>query len=122
MLIPVGVAGGCAVTPVTPAADGGPDPLCAGSMPQVSFQRDVVPLVGCSGEACHQAWTYATLVGRQSNACCDHRPIVEPGRPSVSHLVQAITNVDSCVGQMGDLNDAQVAVVIAWICENAPNN
>lgn len=102
--------------------DGGTDPLCTQVPSEVSFQRDVLPLVHCSGEACHQAWTYATLVNHASRACCDHRPIVEAGQPSASHLVQAITDVDSCVGRMGDLDDAQVALVIAWICEGAPDN
>jgi hypothetical protein len=40
----------------------------------------------------------------------------------VSHLVQAISDEDSCVGRMGDLDAAQVAIVVAWICEGAPDN
>jgi hypothetical protein len=122
-LIAVGVSGGCAVTPeVTPSSDGGLDPTCASAAEQISFQRDVAPLVNCSGEACHQAWNYGTLVGHDSNACCDHRPLVSPGWPSASHLFQAVTGVDSCVGRMGALDDAQVSVIAAWICEGAPNN
>ena len=121
-IIPLGVAGGCVVTPDGPGVDAGSDPVCAGMTAQVSYQRDVQPLVNCSGEVCHQAWTYATLSGHASTTCCDHRPLVEPGWPSDSHLYQAITGVDSCVGRMGALNDAQVAVVAAWICEGAPNN
>jgi hypothetical protein len=120
--IPLGVAGGCVVTPDGSGMDAGADPVCAGMTTPVSFQRDVAQLVGCSGEVCHQPWSYATLSGHASTTCCDHRPLVLPGWPSESHLYQAITGVDSCVGRMGALSDAQVATVAAWICEGAPNN
>ncbi len=121
-VIPVGVAGVCVVTPDGPGMDAGIDPVCAGMTAQVSFARDVAQLVSCSGEVCHQPWSYATLSGHASTTCCDHRPLVEPGWPSESHLFQAVTGVDSCVGRMGALTDAQVALVAAWICEGAPDN
>jgi hypothetical protein len=121
-LIPVGVGGGCVVMPEPMPSDGGMDPICASVTEQVAFQTNVLPIVHCSGEACHQAWTYATLVGHASSACCDHRPLVSPGWPSSSHLYQAVTGVNSCVGQMGALNDAQIAAIAAWICEGAPND
>lgn len=121
LIVPIGASAGCTDTPDVPVPDG-PDPLCLGAPAAISFQRDVIPLVHCSGEACHQAWTYRTLVGRASHACCDQRLIVSPGQPSASHLVQAISDVDSCVGRMGDLGTAQVATVVAWICEGAPDN
>ena len=120
-LVPIVGAGGCADIPVS-APDAGPDPLCTGAIPEVSFQHDVLPLVHCSGETCHQAWTYGTLIGRASQACCDRRPLVAPGRPSASHLVQAISDTDSCVGRMGDLAPEQIATVVAWVCEGAPDN
>lgn len=105
-----------------PAPGPNPDPLCAGARTDVTFQRDVAPLVACSGEACHPPWRYDTLVGRPSQTCCDRRLIVEPGSPSSSHLYQAIAGVDSCVGRMGALSDAGVATVVAWICEGAPDD
>jgi hypothetical protein len=122
VVIPIVGAGGCADIPDLAASDAGPDPLCAGTSAEISFQQNVLPLVHCSGEVCHQAWTYGTLAGRASHACCDGRPLVSPGRPSASHLVQAIRDVDSCVGRMGDLDAEQIAIVVAWVCEGAPDN
>ena len=117
---------GCAGSDGTPsAAAGAPglDPLCSGTSPEISYAQQVAPLVSCTGEVCHQAWSYQSLVGKASTACCDHRPLVDPGRPSSSHLVQAVSgSADSCVGRMGALGDAQVATIIAWICEGAPND
>lgn len=121
-IVPVLGGGGCADTPDAPELDGGADALCAGAPVDISFRRDVTPLVSCSGEVCHQAWTYGTLVGRHSEICCDRRPLVSPGQPSASHLVQAVRDVDSCVGRMGDLDAAQIAIIVAWVCEGAPDN
>lgn len=122
LVIPSVGAGGCADIPDAAMPEAGPDPLCAGTSADISFQRSVLPLVHCSGEACHQAWTYGTLTGRASHACCDGRLLVSPGRPSASHLVQAIRDVDSCVGRMGDLDAEQIAIVVGWVCEGAPDN
>ena len=122
LVIPIVGAGGCADVPGAAAVDAGPDPLCAGTSADISFQRNVLPLVHCSGEACHQAWTYGTLAGRASHACCDGRLLVSPGQPSASHLVQALRDVDSCVGRMGDLDAEQIATVVGWVCEGAPDN
>jgi hypothetical protein len=82
----------------------------------------VAPLVGCTGEACHVPWSYGTLVGRQSLACCDGRLIVDPFHPSASHLVQAVSDTDSCVGRMGELEAPAIASIVAWICQGAPDN
>jgi hypothetical protein len=100
-----------------------PEPLCGGTVASVSYARQVAPLVSCTGEVCHQAWSYDKLVGKASMACCDHRLIVDPGRPSSSHLVQAVSgSADSCVGRMGALGDGQIQTIIDWICEGAPND
>jgi len=87
--------------------------------PQVSFKRDVARLVACSGEVCHSPWKYASLVGQHSTTCCDARLRVESGHPNESHLVQAIMGTSDCVDRMGTLSDAQIATVIAWICQGA---
>jgi hypothetical protein len=51
--------------------------------------------------------------------------LVAPGAPSRSHLVQALRGEGACVARMppgGALSDADIAKVIAWICEGAPDN
>ncbi len=119
IVVPVG---SCSAAPAPMIAPGDADPMCTPGMPQVSYQRDVAPLTRCTGEACHVPWSYATLVDKPSTACCDKRLIVDPGHPSTSHLVQAVSDVDSCVGRMGQLEAPAIAVIVAWICEGAPDN
>lgn len=98
------------------------DPLCVDAIPDVAFQRDVAHLVACSGEVCHPSWRYDTLVGHRSLVCCDHRPLVLPGSPSRSHLVQAVSGTSDCVDRMGDLSPDDIAKIVSWICEGAPDN
>jgi hypothetical protein len=111
-----------------PGLDGGAvDPLCVTDQPAVSFATDIAPiLAGCTGEVCHAAWTYSTLVGQKSTACCDHRWLMEPGQPSSSHVIQAITGIGACVPSMplggGRLPDVSVAALIAWVCQGALDN
>jgi hypothetical protein len=112
----------CSAAPAPVLAPGSVDPLCAPGANQVSFARDVAPLVGCTGESCHVPWSYSTLVGRTSVACCDMRLLVDPFHPSASHLLQAVTDTDSCVGRMGDLEPPAIATIVAWICQGAPEN
>ncbi len=113
---------------VSAVADGGaPDPMCTTSQPTVSYAQTVGPvLAGCSGgEVCHAPWTYDTVVWQRSGACCDRRWLVEPGYPSHSLLVQALTGVGSCVPRMplvGQLDDASVSAIVAWVCQGARNN
>ncbi len=109
------------------ASVAGSDPLCSASAPTVSFMADVLPAVSaCTGEICHAPWRYDSLVGQHSLACCDHRLLVAPGSPSTSHLVQALRGSNACVSQMpldeGSLSSAEIATVVAWICQGAPDN
>ena len=106
---------------------GGSDPLCAVATPAVSYAKDVAPIfAGCSGEVCHAPWQYDTTVDQHSQACCNHRWLVEPGQPSASHIVQAVTGVNACVSQMpqneGSLSTASIATLIAWVCQGAKND
>jgi hypothetical protein len=96
-------------------------------LPSVSFGKNVSPILGvCSGEVCHAPWQYATLVGAQSESCCDHRWLVEPGQPSNSHLIQAVRGVGACVPQMplgeGSLAASDISALIAWVCAGALDN
>ncbi len=101
------------------------DPLCTTTMPTVSFAKDVAPiLVGCTGEICHASWTYNTLVGRESTACCDHRWLILPGQASSSHVVQALNGI-GCVPRMplgGELPESSIATITAWVCQGALDN
>lgn len=103
------------------------DPLCTPDLPSVSYRQDVAPiLASCSGEVCHAPWQYPTLVGQRSASCCDHRWLLEPGQPSASHLIQAVRGTGACVPQMpldeGALAASDIATLIAWTCEGAPDN
>jgi hypothetical protein len=113
---------------IAPGVEAGAvDPLCTTDTTPVSFATDIAPiLAGCTGEVCHMAWTYSTLVGQKSTTCCDHRWLIEPGQPSASHVVQALTGVEACVPSMPlggkRLPDASLAALTAWVCQGALNN
>jgi hypothetical protein len=115
-----------ASVPATHDDGGPPDPLCQGDLPAVSFAKDVAPIFsGCSGEVCHAPWRYGTTVGKSSTACCDQRWLIEPGRPSQSHIVQSLTDQGACVPRMplgGELSDSAIATIVAWICQGAREN
>ena len=116
------------VNTISPADAGAlaPDPLCDPNAAQVSYGRDVAPvLVGCSGEVCHAPWNYGTIVNQPSQACCDRRFLVEPFHPSFSLVTQSLTGTDSCVGTMpqgGHLATAEIQAITAWVCQGALNN
>jgi hypothetical protein len=98
---------------------------CAPSNPGVRFQTDVLPVFrGCSGELCHAPWSYGTTVGVMSTECCDRRPIVDPGHPDDSYLVQKIRGVDLCgnSSKMGDVPPDVIRSIEDWICLGAPDN
>ena len=114
-------------TPSSGATSDAGDPLCNPAIHSVSYANDVIPVLsGCSGEVCHGVWTYGTLVGEKSTACCDHRLLVAPGLPSRSHLIQAVSGISDCVSRMpldlAPLSDNQIATLIAWVCQGATNN
>lgn len=124
----------------TDSAPAGPGPDAAGAdaattcgTTPVSFQHDVVPLIGgCGGEMCHgglggASWPYAALVGQPSTECDDQRLLVAPGDPAHSYLVQKLTGEGMCTGErmprLGPpLTAAQVQTIADWICQGAANN
>ena len=116
----------CVNTPAPDAQASGTDPLCDPNAAQISYSRDIAPvLAGCSGEVCHAPWDRGSLVNQRSQACCDHRFLVAPNRPSFSLLTQALTGIDSCVGTMpqdGHLATPEIQAMIAWVCQGALNN
>jgi hypothetical protein len=93
----------------------------------VSFAAKVKPiLVGCTGETCHDPWSYESLVNQPSTRCCDGRLLVAPGDPAHSHLLKKLEGHDECGGAAmppGAMLPAdQIEAVAAWICEGAPDN
>jgi len=112
----------------TPSPDAGGSGSCPTTA--VSFQHDVVPLIGhCGGELCHggigTSWPYASLVNQPATQC--DRELVKPGDPSNSYLVQKLDGVDMCSGarmpKLGTpLTPDQMATITTWICQGASNN
>lgn len=98
----------------------------------VSYVTDVVPVfaANCGGEVCHNGqWggggAYENLVDVRAPECCDGRKLVLPGDPNRSYLVQKLKGIDLCAGSRMPLDrkidDRDVATLIDWICEGAPN-
>ncbi len=99
----------------------------------VTLSRDVEPILtsSCSGEYCHglsmtsPARTYAFLVNQYSLECDDARPLVAPGDPEHSYLVDKIRGTHLCAGHpmprgIGNrLSPDQIRTVTDWICEGA---
>jgi hypothetical protein len=103
-------------------------PECAGLDGGVTYSGDIAPLLeGCTGELCHVAPTYATLVGARSKECCGSRVLVEPGAPSASYLLNKLQGSDMCGGERmprggTPLSDAQISLIVRFICEGAPDD
>ncbi len=108
---------------------------CAGRM-DVKLSRDVVPIFmsNCSGEFCHglamttPSRAYGFLVHQPSLECDDMRPLVTPGDPAKSYLIDKILGRNMCGGHpmprglSNRLSPAEVATVTDWICEGATLN
>jgi hypothetical protein len=112
-------------------------PTCA--MPrarEIQFSRDVEPILmsGCSGEFCHgmhmtsAARAYSFLVGQSSFECDDARPLVSPGDPEKSYLMDKVLGRNLCAGHAmprgfeNRLSPQEVRTLNDWICEGAPND
>ena len=92
--------------------------------PQVSFEKDVMPIFKTSCLSCHKPdkkkgkldlSTYADLRkgGKQGDP-------VKPGDPDKSLLVQMISGKEPDMPEKGDkLTDAQVKVISDWIKQGA---
>ena len=109
------------------ALDAGPAE-CTPVNPNVRFSHDVAPILGsCSGELCHDAWKYATIVGIASLECCDRRKLIDPGRPDQSYLLQKLAGTDLC-GNSSEMPPGATVprsaldVIESWICLGAPDN
>jgi hypothetical protein len=107
---------------------GGAPSECASAPKNVSFASDVVPIfAGCTGELCHEAPTFTSIVGKQSSECCGMREIVRPGDPRHSYLLDKLEGVRLCSGAAMPLGGPSLpssdeATLVGWICEGAPDN
>jgi hypothetical protein len=101
---------------------------CAMAKTGVHFGADVAPvLAGCTGEACHGAFTYASTVNVPSTECCDGRLLVTPGDASHSYLVDKIRAHHLCTGRPMPLDAPALAptdvdAIVGWICAGAAND
>jgi hypothetical protein len=99
----------------------------------VKLSRDVVPIFmgKCSGEYCHgtamttASRAHAFLVGQPSLECDDMRPLVTPGDPSKSYVVDKMLGRNMCSGHpmprglANALSEGELALVTEWICGGA---
>lgn len=130
-----GGTAGAGGAPVTTGAGGSGAGhfACSGASP--SLENDVVPItaVHCgAADGCHKplktaAGTYQYLVSRLADQCTELRMLVEPGHPEKSYLVDKITATNMCSGapmpKDGDpLPDADIQVIVDWICQGALQN
>lgn len=125
--------------PATAAANvqppGGGSPSCAQRpVRDVQLARDVEPILlsGCSGEFCHRLTSasraYAFLVDQPSVECDDSRPLVTPGDPERSYVVDKILGRNLCAGHPmprgleNRLSADEIRTVTDWICDGARND
>jgi hypothetical protein len=121
--------GGGAGTPGSPAMVQGE------AQPGVQLARDVVPILasGCGGEYCHGRTmmtardAYTSLVGQPSIQCDDGRPLVAPGDPDHSYLMDKILGRNLCAGYamprgMWHITPDEIRTLRDWIAEGAPND
>ncbi len=102
----------------------------------VHLRRDVEPIFmsSCSGEFCHglamtsASRAYDYLVNQPSLECDDLRPLVTPGEPDRSYLVDKLVGRNLCAGHpmprgvSNQLTAEERATVLAWVAEGAPND
>jgi hypothetical protein len=98
---------------------------------RVELARDVEPILlsGCSGEFCHRLTSasraYAFLVNQPSTECDDSRPLVMPGHPERSYVVDKILGRNLCAGHPmprgleNQLSADEVRTITEWISEGA---
>jgi hypothetical protein len=117
-------------------------PLDGATLPDgqlVSFSGDVLRKLDiCANFECHgglaggldliMGHQYASLVGQPARECSDGRRYVDPGHSDRSYLVDKLRgSICRCSGERMPLggpffSDAEIAAVIAWVDEGAPNN
>lgn len=70
--------------------------------------------------------SFAELVNVASSEC-GARPLVKPGAPTGSYLVDKLLGTNLCSGSQmpkagSSIPSAQIDLIRSWICQGAPNN
>jgi hypothetical protein len=94
----------------------------------VSYTKDIVPIFsGCTNEQCHPPWTRDSTLNQPETECCDGRPLIQPGDPNGSYLVDKIKghpcgHTQAMPLPPDSIDDTQIALIVGWVCEGAPEN
>jgi hypothetical protein len=111
-----------------PAASNPPPVSTCVPVRRQDFTKDVLPIFGsCSGEICHE-FTAAGLkasIGVAAYECCTETPLIAPGFPEASYLLDKVRGTKLCGGvrmpvDKPPLGDADIQTISDWICEGAP--
>lgn len=92
----------------------------------ISFAADVMPIFEQSCRACHGSlggWDSSTYESVMESG--EHAPVISPGDPENSLLLQKMLGTQSVGGIMppgGLLPDSKVQVIFDWIAAGAPDN
>lgn|SRR6478736_858715 len=116
--------------PTVGCADSGarvPTPMvCTNSVPR-DFANDIAPLFSdCGGEICHSfaSGGIATQIGLPATECCDQVPVIDPGHPESSYLLNKLSGQGLCDGAQMPIgraafSESDLRVISDWICEGA---
>lgn len=94
------------------------------------FSTEVVPLFsGCGGEICHSfaAGGITTQIGVPATQCCNRIPVIDPGHPENSYLLNKLSGQGLCDGAQMPLgrtafSASDLRVLGDWICQGADTN
>jgi hypothetical protein len=113
---------------------------CVGCGASVSFANQVQPVftqrctTGCHGGprpaeglSLAAGSAYRALVNAPASGCTTSKVRVSPGSVANSYLINKLTGVGMCGGNMmpangAPLTSAQLDTIRGWICQGAPNN
>ena len=105
---------------------------CTGRRPSLSTDVVPGPFNSCVGSGCHgyngAQSAYDTLVNVPAtrDLCNPGMLLVDPGNVAGSYLINKLTGEGMCPGTArmppDPLPDAQIQLVVEWICSGAPNN
>lgn len=122
---PTGTAGQAAANPTAPAASAPTAAPGGSSSASVSFSKDVEPIFQGRCVSCHggpnpqrglDLSTYASVMAGSANG-----PVVVPGNPDSSRLIQMVTQ--GMMPKSGPkLLPSQIQILTEWVQAGAPNN